>query len=263
MVGNLLLKVIQQSGFILNFFLHRFGLSRFGIIDRLFVELYFAYKKVFEKKTLRFLDSLDLSGTTVIDIGAGLGFYTEYLSNLVGSSGKVIAFEPETLNYARLTKLESKTMKNITFLNSAVSSHCGTGFLTLNLQNPADHTVTPLSEVFDGSSLLHQPITMLSIDCLQKRIEGRISLCKIDVQGHEIDVLKGSESLLNDHGTIFMIEFDHSYGEDRLKILWNHLMIRNYRAHTLDNRGKLIEIQRLPKVKTYIDLVFIPIWATA
>ena len=60
-----------------------------------------------------------------------------------------------------------------------------------------------------------------------------------------------------------MIEFDYSYGEARLSNLWDHMTSRRYQAHLLDKRGKLIEIQEIPNIKTYIDLVFTPTLVTS
>ncbi len=40
------------------------------------------------------LDSLVLPGSLVIDVGANVGHYTKKLSDLAGSRGRVIAFEP-------------------------------------------------------------------------------------------------------------------------------------------------------------------------
>ena len=39
---------------------------------------------------------------TVLDVGANIGIYTEFLAKLVGPSGRVVAFEPEQQNMERL-----------------------------------------------------------------------------------------------------------------------------------------------------------------
>lgn len=48
----------------------------------------------YEADKQQLLANLNLKGTTVLDIGANVGFFSILLSRLVGPMGKVIAFEP-------------------------------------------------------------------------------------------------------------------------------------------------------------------------
>ena len=41
---------------------------------------------------------------TVLDIGANIGIYTRFLAELTGPTGRVIAFEPESRNFALLKR---------------------------------------------------------------------------------------------------------------------------------------------------------------
>ena len=74
---------------------------------------------------MRFVDSLARlvsSGDWVIDIGANVGAYAYRLSELVGSTGRVFAFEPvpETMSLLAANLLRSPH-QNVTLLNMAAS----------------------------------------------------------------------------------------------------------------------------------------------
>jgi len=52
----------------------------------------------YEAAKQQLLTKLSLEGTTVLDIGANVGFFSILLSRIVGSKGKVISFEPLPTN---------------------------------------------------------------------------------------------------------------------------------------------------------------------
>ncbi|MBK7140367.1 MAG: hypothetical protein IPH74_15715 [Bacteroidetes bacterium] len=55
-----------------------------------------------------------------MDIGTNIGFYTEIVSKLVGSTGKIHAFEPDSLNFQRLQK-KLLGCSNVNLVQKAVS----------------------------------------------------------------------------------------------------------------------------------------------
>ena len=65
-------------------------------------------------------------GMTALDIGAQSGFYTLLLSKLVGSKGKVIAFEPLPANYRLLDEnVGLNGVENVIVEHQAVADHTG------------------------------------------------------------------------------------------------------------------------------------------
>jgi len=59
-------------------------------------------------------------GFIVFDIGANIGHYTHFYSNLVGDKGRVVAFEPSDKNFYKLLEFT----KN---LNNVIGVKCGVG----------------------------------------------------------------------------------------------------------------------------------------
>ena len=65
-------------------------------------------------------------GDTVVDVGANVGFFTLLSAVLVGSTGKIIAFEPDENNYNRLnTSIMLNSFSHITVVRKPVSNKIG------------------------------------------------------------------------------------------------------------------------------------------
>src|SRR5215470_17062957 len=68
------------------------------------------------------LPTLISAGDWVIDVGANVGHYTKRFSELVGPTGRVIAFEPVPETFALLAaNLQVLPKTNATLINAAVS----------------------------------------------------------------------------------------------------------------------------------------------
>src|SRR5262249_27187994 len=67
-----------------------------------FRSAYTGYKRFIEAGHLWPLQSLVSPGTSVVDVGANLGFFTLEFARWGRDGGKVLAIEPEAVNYGRL-----------------------------------------------------------------------------------------------------------------------------------------------------------------
>ena len=135
-------------------------------------------------------------GDVCLDIGAHVGYYTVLAARLVGSEGHVYAFEPSPTNYKRLlANVELNGFDNVTASELAVGAEPGaavlyevpgpnTGLATLNAEFAAKSTTTP-REVTVGVG----PVTsVVAADEV-----ARIRVIKIDVEWHELEVLRSLE----------------------------------------------------------------------
>ena len=169
---------------------------------------------VSDEKEFNVLQKWVSKGDWVIDVGANIGHYTKKLSELVGRSGRVIAFEPipdtfELLaaNMARLAN------NNVSLFNVAASDSSSIQGMALPKFD------TGLDNYFMAKITKSNPsleILCLSIDSLN--LPQSISLVKIDAEGHDISVLKGMESILRKDHPILIVEEDSSEIEIYLEI---------------------------------------------
>jgi FkbM family methyltransferase len=153
-----------------------------------------------EKLQVRTLMMLDLSGATVIDIGANKGIYCFWMTHAVGAQGHVLAFEPqpEMRDYIERRKAQLR-WQNLTLFNVALSSTEGSAQLAR--QKVGDGSAS-LEESRRCGQTIVVPITTLD------RIENvdNLKFIKCDVEGHEYDVFCGAEQTIRRFRPIVQFE---------------------------------------------------------
>lgn len=150
------------------------------------------YEPIITKWFMRFIKRSSL----VIDIGAHIGYYTSIAADIVGSEGRVIAFEPYYKNYYLLRKTILKNnFQNVILETFAVADRGGRRLMyfpyNVNLGT---------GSFFKHKSLLHTSsyfkkkmlIDTVSLDAylLEKNIK-EVNLLKIDAEGVELSIIKG------------------------------------------------------------------------
>ena len=139
-----------------------------------------------------------LLGPTVIDVGANEGSFAASVLK-VNSGATVFAFEPHPETYKRLA-LRASELKNLIPINAACGNCCGE--LVLYDYRGASGTAHASlhAGVIDG---LHhgEPdgriVSVVALDAFaEERGISMIDLLKIDTEGHELEVLKGAATML-------------------------------------------------------------------
>lgn len=181
-----------------------------------------------EKAETALIKKIVRAGDLAIDVGANVGWYTAILSNLVGSEGRVISFEPEPNNFQALqTNIYLNNLKNITAHQIALLDSNGIVNFELSSENFGDHRVRLKDivldeiEIYGESSRKLISVTASTLDAiidteLEDLLEQhqRIRLMKIDCQGSEIAILKGAQKALSK--TDYLISEYWPYGIRKL-----------------------------------------------
>lgn len=134
-------------------------------------------------------------GAVVFDVGANVGFFTLLAARLVGSGGRVIAFEPVPQALASLRRhLELNHLDNVTVIPAAVSAEAGQAHFQ-------QHTDLTMGRLGDQGEL---EVELVSLDGLLDELP-KPSLLKIDVEGEEVNVLRGASRLLREQRPMLLL----------------------------------------------------------
>ncbi|MBA2671086.1 MAG: FkbM family methyltransferase [Gemmatimonadetes bacterium] len=126
-------------------------------------------------------------GDVVVDVGANIGALTLTASVMVGSSGKVYAFEPHPLTFGYLRgNLEMNGVSNVVCQNVCLGE--SEGIVTFSSNSSDDQN--SVSDDEGGVSVVLKRLDDVVDDA------RRIAVLKVDVEGYEMAVFRGASSVL-------------------------------------------------------------------
>jgi FkbM family methyltransferase len=182
-------------------------------------------------------------GDIVIDVGAHLGRYALISSYKVGKEGKVIAIEAHPMICEKLNKnLELNKVTNTIILNYAV--HSEKTKLKLFLPKESIDTIysphntvilgrdnIPLNRSKDGRFVNVDANTLDNIIHSTGIKAENVKWIKIDVEGAEYEVLKGTKEILSTSKELAILIEVHNLGENKnlYKDIMEFLKIYNFK----------------------------------
>lgn len=159
---------------------------------------------------------------TFIDVGAHIGIYSLFLTDY---AKKIYAIEPELSNFNRLvSNIAINSIKNVSTFNKAVYS-VNNKKLDLNLHRDSGlHSLVLASQKSKS-----QKVTTITLDYLiQKNKITNIGLIKIDVEGAEIEVLKGAKKTLKKYHPTILIEINKPRLKNTNKAINIFIFLKKY-----------------------------------
>lgn len=181
-------------------------------------------------------------GDVVLDLGANIGYYTLMFARLVGSEGKVYAFEPDPTNFALLRKnVRANGYTNVELAQKAVSNTNGKLKLYLSEENWGDHRIY---DSHDGRKFVE--VESVRLDDYFQGYQGEINFIKMDIQGAEGGAVLGMVDLLEKYPNLKLIsEFWpiglKRFGMDPLEYL-QLLLKQNFALFDLNSVERKIEL---------------------
>jgi FkbM family methyltransferase len=208
------------------------GLLQTRLGQALFTRAYMIYKRLIEARHTDVLLQHIPVGTCVIDVGANIGFFTLQFAQQVGSSGHVIAIEPEAHNFKQLEKQVQRAGfgSRVTLIEAVAAESTGERQLQLDPYHPANHKI----------GIEGVPVRAVTLDHLAAAQPLPVAFIKIDVQGAEMQVLDGCQQTLSQQHPALFIEVDdealHSFGSSAATLL-QRLAGAGYHIHQVQAGG--------------------------
>jgi len=196
---------------------------------------YGAFKAYADRAERQLLRRILFEGAVVVDAGANIGVYSRFLSRCVGPTGFVHSFEPSPENFRRLQSATRK-LSNVRLCRAAVGERSGVTKLYVSDKLNVDHR-TYLAE---GDSRATVDIDIIALDDYFKPGE-RVDLIKMDIQGSELQALRGANRVLTDNPAAKLLLEFWPYGLKQSGASWTELIAalesRNMFISRLTNRG--------------------------
>lgn len=173
----------------------------------------------YESRYVSLLRQFINPGDRVFDVGANIGFYSVLFSRWVGSTGQVLAYEPDANNVKLLRRnADLNNCENIVIREFALSDKAGeTLFSRDKVTGCTGHLGTgpTYAETIFGKSREH--LVEVAVTTIDQEVErwGAPHLIKLDIEGGEFDVLSGSVQLLEQQRPILVSELS-SGGDEKL-----------------------------------------------
>lgn len=234
------------------------------------------YAVDYEPATFSFLREWCRPGDTVLDLGAHIGLFTVFMSRLVGPRGRVLSFEPTpyTCEVLRETIRLNLCESNVEVHQKAVAKKTGcvtfyewyhdTGEAALNANSLVRTRESSRAEDPRYNGLRSESeisVETVSIDELISPGET-VRLLKIDVEGAEVDVLRGAgRTFVSSQPAVNLALHPLQIREagETLEEVWD--LLRDYRMVILHNHkpvdklwfcdhDDLFDVQALPSAST-------------
>lgn len=182
-------------------------------------------------------------GAVVFDVGAHAGYYTLAASRLVGSAGRVVAFEPDPVNLGYLREhVRANRADNVTIVPRPVGDEHG-GKVTF-VQNVAHRYESTMSGALTGPEA--GPGETMSMVTLDRVIDGGLpppDVVKMDIESAESRAIAGCPKLVAAQKTSWLIS---THGAENVLNLVPLFQKAGYAVHDVKNGKRILGEPELP-----------------
>ncbi len=190
----------------------------------------------YEKLELDIFSELAKESITFFDIGANIGMYS-LIANKSNSKIRSFAFEPTPDNIALIKRnVKLNNAKKVSVIESAVSNKVGTADISLG---PTGSGTNSLSINY-GGEMIH--VATITVDSFCKKNKTTPDLMKVDVEGHENQVLIGAKNILKTTKMTVLIEYIPKMNKD-IHLITDHLSSISKDCYIIDDiRGSVRKV---------------------
>ncbi len=191
--------------------------------------------KNLDEPELAIINELILNGTDSIDVGVYRGVHSYQMSKY---SNIVHSFEANPIIFADLKKYLPKLKKNIQLYNYALSDKIEKKILKVPVRNYnakrsnyEEYYKMGLASVHEKNNFEnYEKFEIISKKLDEFKFKNKISFIKIDVEGHEMEVINGSLNLIKKFKPNLMIEIEEKHSKNNLNDSISFINSLGYKA---------------------------------
>ncbi len=174
-------------------------------------------------------------GCKIADIGANIGYFSLVMAHRAGPYGAVHCFEPHPL-LQKKWQTHLRRWPQCTLHPIALSSQEGEMDLYIPQNFEKNEGIASL-EKQDNAKVIK-----VAVQTLDRALAGKkIELIKIDVEGHELDVLKGASTMLETVENIVFEDFQKS--KSPVIVFLQNKGFKVFRLHKGFSQVRLLEVE--------------------
>ncbi len=187
----------------------------------------------FSQGEIKVFEQFVLAGDTVVEVGANIGAHTLRLAQIVGPRGRVYAFEPQRIVFQTLcANMALNSITNVLCFEQGVASEAGElrGAPIEYGQAGNFGGVELVSIASSGEGFpaeFTEKVPIVTLDGVLSDVK-RVRLLKIDVEGMELDVLKGGAELIRRTRPFLYLENDRP---EKAQALVDYLRSLDYQLY--------------------------------
>jgi FkbM family methyltransferase len=211
----------------------------------------------------KYLSSLDLTGKIVYDVGAFIGLRTLFFAT---RAKQVISYEPNAQNRKRLlSNLEANpSIRNVTVRPVGAGQSASTRTLVWDDRRPGEcvDESSPVGRMLleGGIPVRRETISIVSLDDEVRSLPSP-EFIKVDVEGLELDVLRGASQVLRDHRPELFIELHGSTLENKVQnanAVMDLLFDYGYSIYDVEEHKPLVPGQKFQAAPSHIHCTLRP-----
>ncbi len=183
-------------------------------------------------RELYLLEKISLNKKIILfDCGSNFGFYSLFIASLQ-KENEIYSFEASLDTFLDLKKnINLNNFKSIKPVNVAISD---TKDVEINFKESKNDWESSI-QTTNFDLLKTSKIKTLTLDSIIKKENINLSkfstVIKLDIEGHEMNAIKGAENLIKKYSPLIIIEFSKFISQDDYKILGVFLQQNNYAVY--------------------------------
>ena len=213
------------------------------------------------EKELALIDRFSDKSKNALDIGVYRGVYSLKLSQ---NFKQIHAFEPNPLLFPYLNDNLKKIIKNINLYNLALSDKSGETELKLPVRSNSIFKDN-IEELYQlGAASVHPENEFEKFEKIQVKVEKldnilieNIGFIKIDVEGHELEVIEGANETIIKNKPVLLVELEKRHSKKPVEDTIGTINNLEYDCYFVED-NKLIPVEKLNNKNLENNFFFLP-----